>query len=133
MDVLTQINWFAVLAASVAGFATGAVWYGVFAKPWMAAIGKNPDDLTQSAGLYMGAFALQVVMAIGLAVVIVAADITTWSGGAVMGAVLGLALVTANKALNAGFQGVTMKLVLIDGLHAATAFLFMGAILGAWR
>jgi hypothetical protein len=44
-----------------------------------------------------------------------------------------LGVVTANKALNASFQGTDKRLVLIDGLHAATAFAFMGAILGGWR
>lgn len=133
MDVLTNLNWLAVLAASIAGFATGAVWYGVFAKPWMAAAGLTDDDIQQEPTTYVFAGALQVVMAITLAVVIALTGITGWLSGAILGFVIGIGLVTANKALNAAFQGTSRNLVIIDGLHAATAFAFMGAILGGWQ
>lgn len=133
MDVLAHLNWLAVLAAAVAGFATGAVWYGVFAKPWMAAAGLTEADIEQKAATYALAAALQVVMAAALALVLATAGIATWAGGAALGAVIGLGLVTANKALNAAFQGTSMRLVGIDGLHAATAYAVMGAILGGWR
>ncbi|MEQ8746258.1 DUF1761 domain-containing protein [Pyruvatibacter sp.] len=133
MDVLTNLNWLAVLAASIAGFATGAVWYGVFAKPWMAAAGLTDDDIQQEPTTYVFAGVLQVVMAITLAVVIALTGITGWLSGAILGFVIGIGLVTANKALNAAFQGTSRNLVIIDGLHAATAFAFMGAILGGWQ
>lgn len=133
MDLMSQINWLAVLAAAIAGFATGAVWYGVFAKPWMAAAGLSQEDLTQSPALYAGAFGLQLAMAFTIALVLVTTGISTWLGGALLGVALGIGVVTANKALNASFQGTDKRLVLIDGLHAATAFAFMGAILGGWQ
>jgi len=133
MDIIVNLNWLAVLAASVAGFATGAVWYGVFAKPWMAAAGLTDDDITQEASTYILAGVLQVVMAITLAIVIAQTGITSWLSGGILGFVIGIGLVTANKALNAAFQGTSRNLVIIDGLHAATAFAFMGAILGGWQ
>jgi len=133
MDMLAQINWLAVLAASVAGFVTGAVWYGVFAKPWMEAAGLSQEDITQSPGLYVGAFGLQFAMAVTIAIVILQTGITSWLSGALLGFAIGIGVVTANKALNASFQGTNKRLVLIDGLHAATAFAFMGAILGGWQ
>ncbi len=133
MDILTNLNWLAVLAAAVAGFATGAVWYGVFARPWMAAAGLTDDDIQQEASTYIFSGVLQIVMAITLAVVIAQTGIASWLGGAILGFVIGIGLVTANKALNAAFQGTSRNLVIIDGLHAATAFAFMGAILGGWQ
>lgn len=133
MDIISNMNWLAVLAATVAGFITGAVWYGVLAKPWMAAAGLTDDDIQQSAGLYIGAFVLQLIMATTLAIVIAHAGLTSWLAGAVLGFVIGIGLVTANKALNAAFQGTSRNLVLIDGLHAATGFAFMGAILAGWQ
>ncbi len=133
MDILANLNWLAVLTAAVAGFATGAVWYGVFAKPWMAAAGLTDDDITQEASTYILAGILQVVMAITLAIVISQTGISSWLGGAILGFGIGIGLVTANKALNAAFQGTSRNLVIIDGLHAAVAFAFMGAILGGWQ
>lgn len=133
MDIIVNLNWLAVLAASVAGFATGAVWYGVFAKPWMAAAGLTDDDITQEASTYILAGVLQVVMAITLAIVVAQTGITSWLSGGILGFLIGIGLVTANKALNAAFQGTSRNLVIIDGLHAATAFAVMGAILGGWQ
>jgi len=133
MGILADLNWLAVLAASVAGFATGAVWYGVFAKPWMAAAGLTDDDIQQEPTTYIFAGLLQVVMAITLAIVIAQTGIASWLGGAILGFGIGLGLITANKALNAAFQGTSRSLVIIDGLHAAVAFAFMGAILGGWQ
>lgn len=133
MEILTNLNWLAVLAAAVAGFATGAVWYGVFAKPWMAAAGLSDDDIEQKASTYIFAAVLQVIMAITMAIVIAQTGIASWLSGAVLGFVIGIGLVTANKALNAAFQGTSRNLVIIDGLHAAVAFAFMGAILGGWQ
>jgi hypothetical protein len=34
------VNYLAVLVATIAGFATGAIWYTVlFSKPWLKAVG----------------------------------------------------------------------------------------------
>ena len=133
MDILANLNWLAVLAAAVAGFATGAVWYGVFARPWMAAAGLTDEDIEQKASTYILAGVLQLVMAVTLAVLVAQTGLTSWLGGAGLGFVIGIGLVTANKALNAAFQGTSRNLVIIDGLHAAVAFAFMGAILGGWQ
>ena len=44
----------AILAAGVAGWIFGAIWYGVLSKPYQRALGLNPDDckvqLTRSPG-----------------------------------------------------------------------------------
>jgi len=34
----------AILAAGVAGWIWGAIWYGVLSKPYQRALGLNPDD-----------------------------------------------------------------------------------------
>jgi hypothetical protein len=39
------INWLAVVAASLVGFAIGFIWYGpLFGKPWMASVGMTEED-----------------------------------------------------------------------------------------
>ena len=38
-------TWIGILAAAVAGFVIGGLWYGpLFGKAWMAARGISPDD-----------------------------------------------------------------------------------------
>ena len=41
-DTLAHLNWLAVLLATLAGFATGGLWYGpLFGKAWMKAHRKD--------------------------------------------------------------------------------------------
>ena len=37
------VNYGAILIAALAAWFTGAIWYGVFSKPWVAALGKTMD------------------------------------------------------------------------------------------
>jgi hypothetical protein len=38
------INYLAVVLAAVAAWLLGAAWYGVLAKPWVAAQGKSMEE-----------------------------------------------------------------------------------------
>lgn len=55
-NVLTTINWFSVLAAFVAYFLLGALWYLVlFPKPYRASLGKEnePDTGQRQEPLFL--------------------------------------------------------------------------------
>ncbi len=45
-DVLSDLNWLAVIVAALAYFAIGALWYAppVFGKAWMAAGGMEMPE-----------------------------------------------------------------------------------------
>ena len=46
MDI-SQLNWLAILVATVAAFALGGVWYGpVFGKAWQRLVGISDEDIT---------------------------------------------------------------------------------------
>jgi hypothetical protein len=46
-------NWLAIIAAAVAGFVVGGIWYGpVLGKKWMGAVGLTEDDV-KSANMGM--------------------------------------------------------------------------------
>ena len=38
-----HIQWLAVFAAALAGFVTGGLWYAVFGKAWMGALGWDEE------------------------------------------------------------------------------------------
>ena len=61
-----NINWLAVLAASVVGFAVGFLWYGpLFGKAWLKSVGLSEED-TQNGhmGKIFGiSFVCQFIMA----------------------------------------------------------------------
>lgn len=39
------VNWLAILYAVIASIIIGMAWYGMFATPWMNAVGKKKDEL----------------------------------------------------------------------------------------
>jgi hypothetical protein len=56
---LFDVNWIAVVAASMAGFVVGGIWYGpVMGKKWMGAVGLTEEQVKQGnmAAIYGGAF-----------------------------------------------------------------------------
>jgi len=40
------MNYLAVFVAALAGFGVGAVWYGVFGKAWLDALGKTAPNIS---------------------------------------------------------------------------------------
>ncbi len=62
---LGSLNYLAIMAAAVVSFVFGGVWYNVFSKQWMEAVGMPPERVKErgGVGLYVLAFVAQLVMA----------------------------------------------------------------------
>lgn len=86
------INIWAVLAASVAGFIFGSIWYSpfLFMKTWMDATGKTPEKIATS-GMTMKSTMLYGYLA-GLAVAFVLAVFIALTGANTFVEILSLAL-----------------------------------------
>jgi len=61
MDFL-NINFIAILAAAIAGMVSGAVWYGIFAKQWMKAVGFT-EEPSPNPKIYIVALISQFIIA----------------------------------------------------------------------
>lgn len=130
------INYVAVLAAAVASFILGWVWYGMlFSKQWMVALGKTPEECKDQAmpvGLMAITFGALVLMALILAGVMghLGATGFTLKNGVLTGALCWLGFVITTMAVNHGYQGAKRSLTLIDGGHWLAVLALQGAILG---
>jgi Protein of unknown function (DUF1761) len=131
-----NINHFAVVAAALATFVIGGVWYSplLFHKAWMDANGFTEQDLRRSSmGKIFGlSFVFALVMAYNLAAFLAAPDTTVW-WGAVAGGLAGIGWVALSIGILGLFERRSWKYVLINGGYFASSFVAMGAILGAWR
>ena len=58
----TGLNYLAVLAAAVAGFVFGGLWYTVLGKAWMAALGMV-ERPAPKPGIFVLTFSCQLFMA----------------------------------------------------------------------
>lgn len=129
----------AVLAAAVASYVFGAVWYGVFSKPWMAAAGLTLEKLKSSGGPQSGAVVPYVVTF--LCTVLVAGMMRHVFGtsgvegvgkAALNGLGIGLFLATPWIVTNYTFGMRPRALMLIDGGYATIGCTIMGIVLGVF-
>ncbi|OZD12546.1 MULTISPECIES: DUF1761 domain-containing protein [Nocardiaceae] len=107
-DVLTDINWLAVLAAFVASAVIAGVYFPVLiAKPYIVALGReNAGEPESSLVRNLGPVACILVTTITSAVLITALDITAVGDAVVFGLLVGIGYLTAMTfqiALNPNF------------------------------
>ena len=130
------MEYVTVLAAALASYVFGAIWYMVLAKPWMAATGISEDQIKTPDGKMKGGpmpFIISLVSAILVAGmmrhIFNLAGITTIDKGFVSGLGLGLFIVAPWIATNYGFAMRSRNLLLIDGGYAVIGCTIMGVIL----
>lgn len=89
MPRIFGLNLVAVLAASVAFYMVGFLWYGIFfSQAWMAAQGVTPEEAASGGPIWMaGGFLITIVQAVGLGLVI------RWRGATSLAGAIGTAAV----------------------------------------
>jgi hypothetical protein len=124
----------AVVAAALASFLLGGLWYSaLFAKAWQAAAGVSDADMASSnKGLiFGGAFVLALVQAAVFALFLGPNPAPTLAVGA--GFAAGLCWVTASFGINYLFERRSLRLFLINGGYSTLQFTAIGAVLGFWH
>ena len=131
------INHLAAIVAGLVQFAFGAVWYSVFAQPWMTGIGKTREQLMAENGNspapYIIAVVTAVIVAYTIAWLLPRLDARSAGGGMRVGVTLALTLVATTIALNYGFEGRSVSLWLINAGYMVVGMGIMGAIVGGWK
>jgi len=110
----------AILAAGVAGWVFGAIWYTALGKVWQRALGLNPDDCKDKkmpllpmvasfvAALVMSAVLYQLLTNLGV--------LGIWPS-MVAGFTVGVGFVLTTILVNNMFQQRSFALTVIDGGH----------------
>ena len=125
-------NWLAVVLATVVAWAFGAAWYMVFARQWIAAIGKNMEDIDRSDYTpYLWSVLCIGVMAYGLAILTPAlTGSLSVANGALVGALIWLGFVITSMLLNHRYQGAPWARTFIDGGYLLGVLLLEGVVIG---
>ena len=131
---LGSLNWLAIVAAAVATFILGGLWYSpiMFYGPWLRASGLTEESVKggNPAMIYGVSLVLQVIAAVVLAMFLAKRDF-----GFVVAASLsvGVAWVATAMGVTYLFERRPLSLFLIDAGYHIVAYGLMGVILGAWR
>jgi hypothetical protein len=132
------INYLAVLAAAVAAWVLGAVWYQVLSTQWLAALGKTkadlmgPDGKPKSYVPFVLVFVAELIMAWMLAGILGHLGAVTVKNGVISGASCWFGFVLTTVAANNAFGGRKVMLTVIDAGHWLAVLILMGAIIGAF-
>ena len=137
------MNYLAIPVAAVAAWVLGALWYGLLAKPWVAAQRKTMEafkaDRTEAGTIaayvpFATAFLAELVMAWVLAGVIghLGPGQVTVRNGVISALFIWVGFVLTTVAVNNMFGGRKSMLTVIDAGHWLAVLLLMGAIIGAF-
>ena len=126
-----DVNWLAIIAAAIASFAVGAVWYMSLSKQWLAALGKTKEQLNVGYTPFIWSILVELVMAYFLALITpsLMGGITV-TGTMLVGAHMWLGFVITTLIMNHRYEGMKWSLTIIDGLHLLGVLLVQGLVLG---
>jgi hypothetical protein len=129
---MPEVNWLAILAASVAAFVLGGAWYSplLFGKKWQAAAGLSDETLKSGnpAIIFGGAFLLALLASWMFALFL--GPRPELPLGAAAGAAAGLCWVATSFGINGLFERKPLSLVLINAGYHTLQFTAVGTILG---
>ncbi len=123
-----------VLAAAIAGFVLGAVYYGVLSKAWLDASGVKvdadgkPANSSDPTPYIMGMIAMILVAGM-MRHTFALSGIETPGKGLVAGLGIGLFMAAPWLMISYGFAGQKKKLILIDGGYATLGSGVIGLVL----
>jgi hypothetical protein len=134
------INYLAVIIAAVAAWLAGAVYYGMLAKPWVAAHGKTMDGFKAEQAGYKGtvhgwlpfalAFLAELAMAYVLAGMVGHLGAVTIRSAVISGLFVWAGFMVSTMLVNNAFAGRRYVLTLIDSGHWLAVIVVMGVVIG---
>ena len=132
-DYFDDLNWLAVIVATLVYFFIGFLWYADFAfgKQYREATGQeegtNPDPIAIVVNVVAWFLA-----AVALALVAKGIGADTWDDGLVLGLVVGIGFVLTHVVADIFYTKRPKSLLWILGAYNVIGITVMGIILGAW-
>ena len=136
-EIISQINFWAVIVAALASFIVGWLWYGpLFGKLWMKLNGFTPEKLREEKGLPMPLIMVVNYVATALAAFSIAMFIGSEadaSFGIFAGLMIALFWIGTSRLNDMLYERQPFKLYLINLGYNLVIYVIMGAVLGAWH
>jgi hypothetical protein len=139
-DVLSQLNWLAVIVAALAYFAIGAVWYAppAFGKVWSAAGGMAilEAGTRPSPAIYLTPLVGSVLSAVALGMLAKATDTDTLQEGIALGLVVAIGFAVAISFVTAQFESEKPKPMVWGAVNAGyhvVGNLVAAIIVASWQ
>ncbi|MFI6094100.1 DUF1761 domain-containing protein [Lentzea sp. NPDC051213] len=138
-SVLGDLNWLAVIVATIVYFGLGGLWYAefLFGKAWQKAMGWDGNAPEGAgAGIYVVPLATCFVATLATAMLAAASGTDTVGEGIVLAIVVGIGLSAAILAVTGMFDSTkpaAMTSVAISAGYHFVGLLLASIILAVWR
>jgi hypothetical protein len=136
-DLLSQVNWLAVLVAALAYFFLGAIWYSaLFRNAWIKATGVNTNDPNARkgfAGIMIASFITIVITSVGLAMIITKIHSNGWTTGCKIGLIAGVCFSAATICNSYLYEKRPIALSAINSLYNIVGCVLAGIIIAIWK
>ena len=128
-----QIKLFAILAATVASYVLGSLWYLILGKSWRAAVGwteTNPSYRPTGLELVIALLG-QLVLALALSGLIAHMSTASVKMGMITAMAVAFGFILPTLATNVIFQRRSRSLIWQDGRHWLIVLFTQGIVIGA--
>lgn len=132
-DVLSEINYLAVVVAALAFFAWGAIWYAppFMGKTWQKAVGLTEEQLRPNPMVFLGTYIAYFLMAVTLAAIARSTGASEFGDGLILGLFVGIGIVAAGIWVG-GMYEHRMNLAWINMGNAVIGTIIMAVIVTVW-
>jgi hypothetical protein len=132
---MPEVNYFAIVAAALAAFVLGGLWYSpvLFGKAWQREVGLSDEELKRGnmARIFGTSLILSLIASFVFALFLGPRPPMSLGLGA--GFAAGLCWVASSFGMNYLFARRSFKLFLIDGGFHTLQFTVIGLILALWH
>jgi hypothetical protein len=134
MSYFGEVNWLAIVLATVASMALGMAWYVALGRQWVAATGRSQEQTMGAGGRttpFIWAAACQLVIAYFIAVMTpTVMGETSPTSGALFGAQIWLGFIVTSMIINHRYQNQKWSLTIIDGAYLLGVMVVQGVVIG---
>lgn len=136
-----DVNYLSIVAAAIAAWLFGGIYYTALSRQWIAAQGKTIEQCeaeradksgAAAAAPFILVFIGEVIMAWVLYGILVHLNMFSVRAGLIAAAFCWFGFVLTTITVNNAFSGRKTTLSVIDCVAWLGAMLLMGAILGVW-
>ena len=132
---MPEVNYLAIVAAAVAAFVLGGLWYSpaLFGKAWQREVGLSDEELKRGnmARIFGTALVLSLIASFVFALFLGPRPSMPLGIGA--GFAAGLCWVASSFGMNYLFARRSMRLFLIDGGFHTLQFTLIGTVIALWH
>ncbi len=137
MQIILQVNYWAVLVCGVLAMGIGSLWYSpiLLGHAWMEALDKSEDELHKDFNpikTYSLSFIGHLFIVYSLAQLMAHSNAISVADGIRLSFLCWMGFIAAPMAINTLFSSRSIKLLLVDSGYHLIVLLVSGIVLSAW-